>query len=90
LLNRSCVECHSGNKPNGDFRVERLDQILKGGQSGEPAIVRGHAADSPLIKFASDQVEDLEMPRKNRRSKFPALTPTEIQRLTEWINQGAL
>lgn len=55
--------------------------MLKGGQSGDPAIVPGRALDSHLVRYISDQVEDLEMPPLNRRDDYPALTKDEIARV---------
>ena len=63
--------------------------LLKGGQSGEPAIVPGYADDSLLIRNVSDVIEDLEMPPLSRRHKYPGLTPEEIERLRAWIDAGA-
>jgi hypothetical protein len=42
-----------------------------------------------LVRFVQDQVEDLEMPPVAKRGKFPPLTEIEIQKLSEWIGQGA-
>src|SRR5262249_4471308 len=39
LLERSCAGCHGGEKPLALFRVDGRDAILKGGASGEAAIV---------------------------------------------------
>jgi hypothetical protein len=57
--------------------------------SYEPAILPGHAEDSPLIHFAAGEVEDLEMPPLDRREKYPALSDEEIARLKLWIDAGA-
>ncbi|MEO7598499.1 MAG: ankyrin repeat domain-containing protein [Opitutus sp.] len=89
IFDRSCVKCHSGKKPKGSFDLTRRDSLLKGGQSGEPAIVPGYADDSPLLQQILGQVEDLEMPPLARREKFPPLNPEEIDRLRAWIDAGA-
>ena len=62
---------------------------MTGGQSGNPAVVPGHADTSPLIRFVRDEVEDLEMPPLAKRPKYPSLTKDEIQKLSLWIDQGA-
>ena len=67
-----------------------LEHSCGGGQSGEPAIVPGYADDSPLIQNVSDKIEDLEMPPLNRRKKYPALSPEELERLHTWIDAGAV
>jgi ankyrin repeat protein len=89
LLERSCVVCHSGEKPRGLFRIDGRDAILKGGASGEEAIVPGHSEKSPLIDYVSDKVPELEMPPKAARQRFPALTTDDIALLRAWIDQGA-
>jgi hypothetical protein len=89
LLERSCVACHSGEKPRGLFRIEGRDAILKGGASGEAAVVPGHSAKSPLIDYVSGNVPDSEMPPKAQRNRFPALQTDDITLLRAWIDQGA-
>jgi hypothetical protein len=89
IFERSCVDCHSGAKPKGFFDITSRAGLLKGGQSGEPAVVPGYADDSQLIRNVSDAIEDLEMPPLSRRHKYPALMPEEIERLRAWIDAGA-
>jgi ankyrin repeat protein len=89
LLERSCVACHGGEKPRGLFRVEGRQALLKGGASGESAIVPGHSEQSPLIDYVSGNVPDLEMPPKAQRKRFPALGTDDVALLRAWIDQGA-
>jgi ankyrin repeat protein len=89
LLERSCVACHSGKKPRGLFRIDSRDGIVKGGASGEAAIVPGHSQKSPLIDYVSDSVPDSEMPPRARRGRFPALRTDDVAVLRTWIDQGA-
>jgi hypothetical protein len=89
ILERSCLGCHSGEKPKGGYDLSGHDTALKGGQSGEPAIVPGHVERTPLLRFVRDQVEDLEMPPLGKREKFPPLSAGEIEILAGWIAQGA-
>ena len=88
LLERSCAACHSGEKPRGLFRVDGRDALLKGGASGEAAIVPGHSEKSPLIDYVSGNVPDLEMPPKAQRKRFPALRSDDVALLRAWIDQG--
>jgi ankyrin repeat protein/mono/diheme cytochrome c family protein len=90
ILERSCVSCHSGEKSRGSFDLTTRDTALKGGQSGEAAILSGKPDASPLIRFVQDKVEDLEMPPLSKRAKYPALTKDETARLRAWIHQGAV
>ena len=89
LLERSCVACHSGERPKGGFQMTDRASLLLGGARGEPVVVPGKPNASPLLRFVQDQVEDLEMPPVAKREKFPALTKDEISKLSGWINQGA-
>ena len=89
LLERSCLACHSGQRPKGGFQVTDRVALLQGGNRGEPAVVPGKPDASPLIRFVQDQVDDLEMPPLAKREKFPALTKDETARFRAWISQGA-
>ena len=89
LFKRSCAGCHNGDKPRGDLIVTSRERLLKGGASGEPAIVPGYADDSPLIQYVLGKIEDLEMPPLDRREKYPPLTPAEIDLFRAWIDAGA-
>jgi mono/diheme cytochrome c family protein len=89
ILERSCVGCHGGEKPRGLFRVDGRDAILRGGASGEAAILPGRSEESPLVAYVSGKVPDEEMPPKARRERFPALRMDEVALLRAWIDQGA-
>src|SRR5262249_36203363 len=78
LLERSCVACHSGEKPRGLFRINGRDAILQGGASGAAAVVPGNSEKSPLIDHVSDKVPESEMPPRAVRERFPALTTDEV------------
>ncbi len=89
VLERSCLACHSGERPKGGFQITDRASILKGGNRGEPDVIPGDPDASPLLHFIQDQVEDLEMPPVAKREKFPALTKEEVAMLSGWIAQGA-
>ena len=89
LLERSCVACHSGERPKGGFQLTDRAALLRGGNRGEPVVVPGKPDASPLLRLVQDQVDDLEMPPVAKRGKFPALTEDEIAKLNGWIAQGA-
>jgi hypothetical protein len=89
LFERSCVGCHSGAKPRGSFRIDTRDAVLKGGASGDAAVVPGHSEKSPMIDYVAGNVPDTEMPPQARRERFPALRTSEVSLLRAWIDQGA-
>lgn len=90
LLERSCVACHSGERAKGGYRVTNRAAFLAGGARGEPVVLAGDAAHSPLLRVVSDQVEDQEMPPLGKRDHFPPLTKDEVARLASWISEGAV
>jgi hypothetical protein len=69
--------------------VDARDVLLKGGASGEPAVVPGHSDQSLLIDYVSGNVPDSEMPPRAQRTRFPALRTDEVALLRTWIDQGA-
>jgi ankyrin repeat protein len=89
ILERSCVACHSGEKPRGGLRVVSRDAIGQGGASGTAAIVPGDSANSPLIAHVSGTLPESEMPPRPVRDRFPALTTDEVALLRAWVDQGA-
>lgn len=89
MLENSCLKCHGPEKPKSKYRVDSLEAIIKGGESGEAAVNPGKSDKSPLIHFVADLVEDYEMPPLDKRDKYPAMTKEQIGILRAWIDQGA-
>jgi hypothetical protein len=89
LIENSCLKCHSGDKPKSKYRVDSKANFVKGGESGDKAVVAGDSAKSPVVHYVSDLVEDMEMPPKEKRDKYPAMTKDQIGLLRAWIDQGA-
>ena len=89
LLEKSCLKCHGPEKPKSKYRVDSLQAMIKGGESGEAAIIAGKSEKSPLIHFVADLVEDYEMPPVDKRDKYPPMTKEQIGILRAWIDQGA-
>ena len=88
LLDRSCAACHGGDKKKGSFSIASREAILKGGQSGDPAVYPGNSTGSKLLRMITDQVEDLEMPPLSKRAKYPPLTRDEVALVKTWIDEG--
>jgi len=89
IFEKSCLKCHSGQKPKSKYRIDTLANAIKGGESGDAAIIPGNSAKSPMVHNVSDLVEDMEMPPTDKRDKYPALTKEQIGILRAWIDQGA-
>lgn len=89
ILEKSCLKCHSGDRPKSKYRMDSVATLIKGGVSGEAAVQPGSSEKSPLIQYASDAVQDMEMPPLDNRDKYPPLTKEQIGILRAWIDQGA-
>ena len=61
IFQKSCLPCHSGEKPQGGLRLDTEAHVVKGGQSGK-AVVPGDSAKSPLIKRLLGEGEEARMP----------------------------
>jgi hypothetical protein len=90
VLERSCAGCHSGDTPQGGYVVLDREALLRGGESGETAVLPGRSGRSPLFARVSGTDPDLAMPPDDKRDKYPALTPEELQAFRAWIDEGAL
>lgn len=90
LFEKSCFSCH-GSKPRAKSKyfMNKRDVTIKGGSSKEAAVVVGKSAESPLVHFIGDLVEELEMPPVDKREKYPQLTKQQIGVVRAWIDQGA-
>ncbi|MEY2428582.1 MAG: hypothetical protein QOJ40_1467, partial [Verrucomicrobiota bacterium] len=87
LLAERCYACHSAEaeKLKGGLLLDTKEGMLKGGESGKPAIIPGNAEASLLIEAIRYKNEDLQMPppKKGR------LREDQITDLTAWVNMGA-
>ncbi len=84
LLEQHCFKCHGPEKQKGGLRFDTKAGAFKAGESGEKAIVPGHANESRLIRLVSSKDDTERMP-----SQGEALSATEIDLLRSWINGGA-
>lgn len=83
IFKASCFGCHGEEKQRGGLRMDSLESLLKGGDSG-PAVIPGNSAKSPLILRVTG-VEEPRMPM----GQAP-LSKAQITTLKQWIDQGAL
>ena len=88
LFEKSCLKCHSGEKPKGKYSMETLAGLIKGGKEGK-GVVPGKSTESPVLLYAADAVAEMEMPPTDKRDKFPALTKDQLALVRAWIDQGA-
>lgn len=86
ILERSCLGCHGPEKAKSGYRLDVRDTAIRGGDSGEPAIVPHKASESRLIEFVEGKDEATLMPPP--KSGKPRLTSSEIEILRAWIDAG--
>jgi len=81
-LSTHCFGCHGAEKQSGGLRLDHIEFVLSGGDSG-PAIKLGNPAGSLIGVAISYESVDLQMPPKGR-------LPEEVRELlTDWITRGA-
>lgn len=91
IFEKSCVKCHGPEKPKSKYRIDSREAAIKGGSSGDAAVLPGKSEKSPMILAISDLVEDEDkrMPPVDKRDKYPPLSKDQIGLIRAWIDQGA-
>lgn len=84
ILQRACYACHAGSTEMNGFSLAYREAALRGGYSGQKAILPGNSASSRLIHLVSGLDPELRMPPAG-----DPLTADEIAILRAWIDQGA-
>jgi len=88
LLEQKCLGCH-GKTPDdikGEYIMLNREALIKGGESGEPAIIVGKPEQSPFWNAVTWNDENIQMPPQERNR----LTAAEIADLKQWIADGAV
>ena len=88
LFQAHCTGCHQPAKVRGGYLMTDFASLLKGGESGETAVVPGKPELSYLIdQIRTDENGVAEMPKgKTSRS----LHAFEFEKVEQWIREGAL
>lgn len=82
LLAENCFECHDADKMKGGLRLDHIDFILEGGDTG-PALVKGKPGESLIIEVTKRLDPDFAMPPKKE------LSSDQVAILERWIADGA-
>ncbi|WP_145221519.1 DUF1553 domain-containing protein [Gimesia alba] len=85
LFKANCFDCHDENTQESKLRLDRKAALLRGGDSGEPAIIVGQSAKSHLIKLVRGEEAGHLMPPDEQ----DRLSTEQIRMLETWIDQGA-
>lgn len=64
ILEDHCFDCHGEDKQKNKLRLDSAVGILRGGESGEPLLVRGVSAESYIIKRVTSANAKEVMPPK--------------------------
>ncbi len=88
VLADNCFKCHGPDEGarKSKLRLDLRDQALKGGRSGQPAIVPGRPDASELMRRlqSSDETEMMPPPQTGKK-----LTPRQVELFRRWILAGA-
>jgi mono/diheme cytochrome c family protein len=84
LRAKNCTGCHQPAKRGGEYVMTDFAALLKGGESGSPAIVPGKPAESYLVEQITPVKGKADMPKD-----APPLAAAEIALIAKWIEQGA-
>ncbi|RYZ05582.1 MAG: hypothetical protein EOO73_18990 [Myxococcales bacterium] len=85
ILNNYCFECHGTEKQKGKLRVDSLQLISAGGESGA-VLVPGDPGKSPLLsRLLLPAADDERMPPEGK----PGPKPEELALIEFWIARGA-
>lgn len=89
LFEKHCYACHGAKKQKNGYRLDIKKDAFTGGDDHAPNIHAGQSAESPLFRFASGLDEKVQMPPK-KKDGSAGLSHEEIQRLKQWIDEGAV
>ena len=84
ILQTHCHGCHQPAKAKGKYEMTAFEGLVKGGSSGDAAIVPGKPAQSALVSLITPHKGVAEMPKD-----APALSEPDRALITRWIEQGA-
>lgn len=84
ILQAHCADCHGANESESGLRVDSRSGLLRGGDSGEAALIPGESANSLLIQLVRGDDSDRQMPPDG-----PPISADQISLLSRWVDQGA-
>jgi mono/diheme cytochrome c family protein len=87
ILSAKCLACHGADPKElkGDYDLRTREAAIKGGESGDAAIVPGNAESSPLYRAVTWEDGAFQMPPKEN----DRLTAAQVTLIRRWIEGGA-
>jgi len=83
IFQQHCIDCHGPDAAEADLRLDSMLFALKGGDSGESAVVPGSSDRSYLIARVTHTVASKRMPPDEE-----SLTDDQIGVLRQWIDDA--
>ena len=83
IFQARCMGCHQPSKAGGRYVMTSFELLLKGGESGDRAIVPNQPAESHLLEMITPEKGKALMPQDK-----PPLSSDEIERIARWIAQA--
>lgn len=86
IFRKACLGCHQSGKRMGEYLMTDFAAMIRGGETGQAAIVPGNPDASYLIEQITPHDGKAEMPK----APWPALSAIEVETIRNWIAQGAV
>ena len=87
IFRSHCFDCHAAELQQSNYRIDIKSKAFAGGDFGDPPILAGDSAGSPLMEFITADPDDLRMPPAEAGV---GLTQNQIELIGDWIDQGAV
>ncbi|MBP7140635.1 MAG: PSD1 domain-containing protein [Opitutaceae bacterium] len=89
ILADNCFKCHGQDAGSREakLRLDIREDAILGGKSGMAALVPGKPDESELLLRVTSEYDDERMPPAD--SAREPLKPAEVEKLRQWISQGA-
>ena len=84
IFQANCAKCHLNGIRKGGMDLGSRDNLLKGGESEEPAVVPHDSGNSRMIMLLTSDDPEMRMPQK-----APPLPAEKIATIRAWIDRGA-
>lgn len=85
ILEDNCTSCHNANKQKGQLILTSLEDMLKGGETGNTLIPREPAKSELIRRLLLPEDDEEHMPPEDKQQ----LEREEIKILEQWIALGA-